>query len=70
MLSSMTQLVLDELSEDERRVRDWRREQFRALGFASAEAAVLADCREVDLGRVRSLAASGCALDLILRIVL
>jgi hypothetical protein len=61
---------LEELSDAELRVRDWRREQFRALGFEGIDAEMLAGCQDVDLGRVRQLTARGCSLDLILRIVL
>jgi hypothetical protein len=61
---------LEALSDDERRVRDWRREQFEQLGFGRAESEMLAECGDVDLGRVRTLAAGGCDLATILRIVL
>lgn len=60
----------EELSKDEAQVRDWRRLQFRRLGFDSFEADLLAGSDHVDLGVVRRMAALGCDPDLILRIVL
>ena len=62
--------TVEELSADERSVRDWRREQFLRLGFGEAESDLLAECGDVDLGRVRSLAAAGCDCATLLRIVL
>ena len=62
--------VAEELSADERSVREWRRDQFRRLGFGDAESDLLAECGDVDLGRVRSLAAAGCERATLLRIVL
>jgi hypothetical protein len=62
--------VVETLSEDERRVRDWRWEQFVALGFGQAESDLLADCADVDLGRVRTLVGAGCDHRTALRIVL
>jgi hypothetical protein len=52
------------------RVVRWRRDQLRGLGFADIEADLLADCPEVDLGRVRTLVHTGCPLGLALRIVI
>jgi hypothetical protein len=61
---------IQELSEEGRRVRDWRRQQFESLGFSGAHAEILAECRDVDLGRVRSMVAAGCGLGTVLQIVL
>lgn len=60
----------DERSDDEVRVREWRFLQFRRLGFDGAEAELLADSQQVDLGEVRRMVAGGCRLDLLIRIVL
>lgn len=57
-------------AEDERRVHEWRREQFRRLGFSELEAETLAATPDVDLHRVRTLTEQGCARTLVLRIVL
>jgi hypothetical protein len=60
----------NELSDDEVRVREWRREQFRQLGFDGLDVELLADSQHVDLGDVRRLLARGCRHDVLLRIVL
>jgi hypothetical protein len=57
-------------SPEHAQVHEWRQEQLRALGFGEAAAELLADCIDVDLGRVRSLVRAGCLPDLVLRIVL
>jgi hypothetical protein len=62
--------VAESLSADEQRVRDWRWEQFVALGFGHAESDLLADCADVDLGRVRTIVGAGCDHRTALRIVL
>jgi hypothetical protein len=57
-------------SPEHAQVHKWRQEQLCALGFGEAAAELLADCIDVDLGRVRSLVRAGCLPDLVLRIVL
>ena len=57
------------LTEDGR-VLEWRRDQFRGLGFADIEADLLAGWPQVDLGRVRTLIHIGCPLELAFRIVI
>ena len=58
-----------ELESEEVRVTRWRLEQFRALGFTTAEALRLA-VSEADLQEARALAAAGCSLPLALKILL
>jgi hypothetical protein len=54
---------------DERlRVRRWRREQFRELGFAFAEANSLATST-ADLNEARKLVQAGCPRDTVFRII-
>ena len=55
---------------DDSVMREWRRGQLEQLGFERADAALLADCAYVDLGRVRGLVGGGCDLDTAIRIVL
>jgi hypothetical protein len=59
----------DELSLEDRRVVEWRLSQFKALGFGDEDAWLLADS-SADLQLARSLAAAGCPLHLLLRILL
>jgi hypothetical protein len=47
----------------------WREDQFRKLGLGECEAAELAGS-EADLGQARYLLASGCSIELALRILL
>ena len=70
----MTQLIdapveLDELSDEEHRVRSWRLEQFRRLGFGIVPAAMMAESK-VDLAQARRLIALGCAHETATRILL
>lgn len=46
----------------------WRQEQFRELGLGRGEAAELA-ASKADLGQARYLLASGCSIQLALRIL-
>lgn len=57
------------LSLEDRRVVEWRFAQFSALGFGNEDAWLLVDSG-ADLSLARSLAAAGCPLHLVLRIVL
>lgn len=59
----------EELSLEDRRVVEWRFAQFTALGFGEEDAWLLVDSG-ADLQLARSLAAAGCPLHLVLRIVL
>ena len=58
----------EELSLEDRRVVEWRFAQFTALGFGEEDAWLLVDSG-ADLQLARSLAAAGCPLHLVLRIV-
>ncbi|MBD0330032.1 MAG: hypothetical protein ICV64_08015 [Thermoleophilia bacterium] len=62
-------LELEELSDEEHRIRSWRMEQFRSLGFHLVSAALLAES-SVDLAVARRLAARGCPPELAARILL
>ena len=57
-------------SEQLRRTRVWRLDQFSGLGFDSARAALMADDAQVDLGQARRLLALGCPLETAARILL
>jgi hypothetical protein len=57
-------------SEQLRRTRVWRLDQFTSLGFDSARAALMADDGEVDLAQARRLIALGCPLEIAARILL
>ncbi len=59
----------EELSQEDRRVIDWRYDQFRALGLGDEDAWLLAGAG-ADLHLVRTLVGAGCPQDLALRIVL
>ena len=57
-------------SEQLRRTRVWRLDQFSGLGFDSARAALMADDAQVDLAQARRLLALGCPLETAARILL
>ena len=57
-------------SEQLRRTRVWRLDQFTCLGFDSARAALMADDAQVDLAEARKLIALGCPLETAARILL
>ncbi len=57
------------LSQEDRRVVEWRFAQFSMLGFGEEDAWLLVDSG-ADLSLARSLVRSGCPLHLVLRIVL
>jgi hypothetical protein len=61
---------LEDVPGEEARVLEWRRMQFRRLGFQHPEAELLAGAQYVDLGQVRRIVAAGCDKRLIFRIVL
>jgi hypothetical protein len=56
-------------SIEEHRVRRWRLDQFIALGFGHAVAAMMT-ASPVDLAGARKLVASGCPLETAARILL
>jgi hypothetical protein len=64
--------VLAELeqSEEARRTHGWRLDQFVALGFDFARAAIMADDSRIDLAQARRLVAAGCPLETASRILL
>jgi hypothetical protein len=57
-------------SEEARRTRGWRLDQFVALGFDFARAAIMADDSRIDLAQARRLLAAGCPLETASRILL
>lgn len=57
-------------SDEARRTRVWRLDQFVALGFDLARAASMADDSRIDLAQARRLVASGCPLETASRILL
>ena len=57
-------------SDEARRTRVWRLDQFVALGFDLARAAIMADDSRIDLAQARRLVASGCPLETASRILL
>ena len=59
----------DELTLEDRRVADWRYDQFRTLGFGDEDAWLL-EGAGADLHVVRTLVGAGCPHHLALRIVL
>jgi hypothetical protein len=61
--------LVEEVEVEETRVARWRFDQFRALGFDTDDAFVLAVSR-VDLHAARTLVEVGCSLPLALRILL
>jgi hypothetical protein len=58
----------EELDVEDRRIAQWRFDQFHSLGFGSVEASLLA-ASDADLHRARSLVAAGCPLHLALKIL-
>jgi hypothetical protein len=60
--------LYDEPETEDDRVRRWRLEQFRSLGFEPAEALVLA-VSAADLHEARALVAAGCTLPLAFKIL-
>ena len=58
----------EELDVEDRRIAQWRFDQFHSLGFGPVEAALLA-ASDADLHRARSLVAAGCPLHLALKIL-
>ena len=61
--------VAEEVDVEEARVTRWRFDQFRALGFDTEDAFLLAVSR-VDLHAARTLIEVGCSLPLAFRILL
>ncbi|MGH3066428.1 MAG: hypothetical protein ACRDOF_09020 [Gaiellaceae bacterium] len=59
----------EELSQEDRRVIDWRFDQFRSLGFGEQDSWLLAGA-DADLHLVRTLVGAGCPQHLVLGIVL
>jgi hypothetical protein len=57
-------------SEQLRKTRVWRLDQFTELGFDAARAALMADDARVDLAQARRLIALGCPLETAARILL
>jgi hypothetical protein len=57
-------------SEEMRRTRVWRLDQFTALGFGSDQAALMADDSLVDLAEARKLIDLGCPPETASRILL
>jgi hypothetical protein len=57
-------------SDEARRTRVWRLDQFVALGFDLARAAIMADDSRIDLAQARRLVASGCPVETASRILL
>ncbi len=57
-------------SDQLRRMRVWRLDQFTGLGFDSAHAALMADDALVDLAQARRLINLGCPLETAARILL
>jgi len=64
--------VLAELGQSAEawRTRVWRLDQFVALGFDLARAAIMAHDSRIDLAQARRLVASGCPLETASRILL
>jgi hypothetical protein len=58
-MSSETEFRERGCIDEQRLIQEWRREQFRAMGFAPAEARRLT-ATSVDLGDMRRLLAAGC----------
>jgi hypothetical protein len=57
-------------SDEARRTRVWRLDQFVGLGFDLARATIMADDSRIDLAQARRLVASGCPLETASRILL
>jgi hypothetical protein len=68
-MSTAEQQPQEEVSLEDRRVADWRFDQFRLLGFGDEDAWLL-EGAGVDVHVTRSLVGAGCPLHLALRIVL
>jgi urease accessory protein UreE len=69
--SEQIQLAVEfDQSDEARRTRIWRLDQFVDLGFDLARAALMADDSRIDLGQARRLVASGCPLETASRILL
>jgi hypothetical protein len=64
-------LSLDDLepSDELCRTRDWRLDQFTALGFDLLHAVLMADEAMVDLAQARRLVAMGCPPETAFRIL-
>ena len=62
--------VESDQSEELRRTRVWRLDQFTGLGFDSAHAALMADDAQIDLAQARRLVGLGCPLETAARILL
>jgi hypothetical protein len=58
----------EEFEVEDRRVAQWRFDQFHLLGFGDEHASLLA-ASGADLHRARSLIAAGCPLHLALKIL-
>jgi hypothetical protein len=69
MSTAEQQPPYEELSLEDRRVADWRFDQFRSLGFGDEDAWLL-EGAGTDLHFVRSLVGAGCPNYLALRIAL
>ena len=59
----------EELELEDRRVADWRFDQFRSLGFGEEDAWLL-EGAGADVQLTRSLVGAGCPLHLAIRIAL
>lgn len=69
--NEQTQLPAEfDQSEEARRTRIWRLDQFVGLGFDLARAVMMADDSGIDLQQARRLVASGCSLETASRILL
>ena len=64
------QLAEPDQSDEARRTRVWRLDQFVGLGFDFPRAAMMADDSQIDLALARRLIASGCPLETASRILL
>jgi hypothetical protein len=68
MTTSEQDPAREEIDSEESRVKRWRFDQFRTLGFGLEQASLLVSSG-ADLHLTRSLVAAGCSLDLALEIV-
>ena len=69
MSTAEQQPPYEEPSYEDRRIADWRFDQFRLLGFGEEDAWLL-EGSGADLQTVRTLVGAGCPLHLAVRIVL
>jgi hypothetical protein len=72
-VEEMEQMELEgelEQSDELRRTRVWRLDQFVALGFDDARAELMAEDSQVELGLARRLITLGCPLETAARILL